>query len=133
MSDYPTWDQKFHYLSAAETAMAQVRADVTDDTTNVWQSIDVVIAELHKLRSAAGTEQITRHKAMVARMEAEEAARAARPAEPTPEIVQEARQLAEQGFPVSARLLLREHTSMSIAAAAEFVESLSGTREGVSS
>lgn len=133
MTAYPTWDQKFHYLSAAETAIAQVRADVTADDTNVWQSIDVVIAQLHKLREAAGSEQMRQHTAMVARMESEEASRAARPAGPTPEIVQEARRLAEQGYPASARLLLREHTSMSIAAAAEYVESLTATSQAVTS
>lgn len=130
--DYPTWDQRDSYLAEATAAMAKVAADVAADTTNVWQSIDETIAALHKLRNAAGTEQVHRHDAMVARMEAEEAERAARPAEPSPEVVAKVRQLVELGCPVMARLELRDHTSMSMAARTEFVENLAGTREGAS-
>jgi hypothetical protein len=63
MSTYPTWDRKAEYLGAAEHAMEQVAADVAADTTNVWQSIDIVIDELHKLRAAAGSECIARQDA----------------------------------------------------------------------
>lgn len=131
MSTYPTWDQRDTYLAEAQAAMEKVAADVAADTTNVWQSIDETLAALHKLRNAAGTEQVHRHDAMVARMEAEEAERAARPAEPSPEVVAKVRQLVELGCPVMARLELRDHTSMSMAARIAFVENLAGTREGV--
>lgn len=131
MSDYPSWDRKREYLAEAQAAMGRVAADVDADTTNVWQSIDSVIAELHKLRSAASSEQRTRYDAMVARMEAEDAARRARPAEPTPEVVSKVRQLVELGIPISARLELRQHTSMSPAEATAFVDALAGSREGV--
>lgn len=87
--DYPTWAQKNSYLADALVAMNQVSADVEADTTNVWKSIDLTITALHLLREAAGSEQMSRHAAMVARMEAEEAARLARPTDPTPEVVAE--------------------------------------------
>jgi hypothetical protein len=135
MSTYPTWDQRATYLSDAQTAMAKVAVDVAADTTNVWQSIDETIAALHLLRQAAGSEQMRRHDAMVARMEAEEAERAARPAEPSPEVVAKAQQMVDLGHPVLARLELWNHTSMSLAARTAFVENLTkraGTREGVS-
>lgn len=128
--DFPTWAQKQTYLAEATAGMDKVRADVAADTTNVWQSIDETIAALHKLRNAAGAEQMKRHDEMVARMEAEEAARLARPADPTPEVVAEVQKWVDLGFPVSARLTLRDHTSMSLAAATEYVEGLSGSREG---
>lgn len=132
MSTYPTWDQRDTYLTDAQAAMAKVTVDVAADTTNVWQSIDETITALHKLRNAAGSEQVHRHDAMVARMEAEEAERAARPAEPSPEVVAKVRQLVEFGCPVMARLELRDHTSMSMADRIAFVENLAGTREGAS-
>jgi hypothetical protein len=133
MSDYPTWDRRDTYLADAQTAMKQVAADVAADTTNVWQAIDKTLAALHQLRNATGVEQRQRHDAMVARMEAEEAERAARPAEPSPDVVDKVRQLVELGYHAMARLELREHTSMSMAARTAFVENLAGTREGVSS
>lgn len=126
MSDYPTWDQRFAYLLTAEAGLAKVRADVDAADTNMWMAIDVTIAELHKLRNAAGSEQRRSHDAMVARMEAEEAARLARPAEPTPEVLAEAQKLAGLGHPEAARLTLHLHSSMSLAAAAEVVEALTG-------
>lgn len=129
--NYPTWDQRDAYLAQAEAGMDKVRADLAVDTTNVWQSIDATITALHELRNAAGSEQRKRHDAMVARMEAEAAARAARPADPSPEVVEKAREWIARGYPVLARCALRDHTSMSDAAISEFVERLAGSREEV--
>lgn len=124
MSAYPTWDDKAEYLAAAQVAMLQVAADVDSDTTNVWQSIDTVIAELHKLRSAASSEQRVRHDAMVARMEAEDAARRARPDEPEAAVLAEARQMVDVGQLAMARLTLMRHTSMTLDQAREYVDKL---------
>jgi hypothetical protein len=130
MTAYPTWDQRDTYLAAARDAIDQVAADVADANTNVWVAIDEAIAQLHKLRSAAGSEHIRRHSEMVARMEAEDAARRARPAQPSDEVVEEARKLAEIGHPVLARLAVMNASSMTRGEAATFVASLSGSREG---
>ena len=131
MSAYPTWDDKVEYLAAAQVAMLQVAADVEADTTNVWQSIDIVIAELHKLRSAAASEQRVRHDAMVARMEAEDAARRARPAEPSAEVTAEVRHLIGLDQPALARLTLMRTTSMTLEQAREYTARLSRPAEGV--
>jgi hypothetical protein len=130
MTDYPTWEQRDTYLAAARDAMDQVAADVSDESTNVWIAIDEAIAQLHKLRSAAGSEHIRRHKEMVARMEAEDASRRARPDTPPDEVVEEARKLAAIGQPVLARLAVMQASSMTRDKAAAFVADLD--RSGVS-
>ncbi len=131
MSAYPTWDDKAEYLAAAQVAMLQVAADVGADATNVWQSIDIVIAELHKLRSAAGSEQRARYDAMVARMEAEDAARRARPDEPDAGLIAAATQMVALGQLSMARLMLMRHTSMKLDQAREYVDELVRAAEGV--
>lgn len=131
MNAYPTWDEKAEYLAAAQVAMLQVAADVDADTTNVWQSIDAAVAELHKLRSAASSEQRVRHDAMVARMEAEDAARRARPDEPDAAVLADVQQMIALDQLAMARLLLMRHTSMKSDQARKYVDVLAGATEGV--
>jgi hypothetical protein len=125
MRTYPIWNHAPEYEVAAIEAVEQMRDAITaNEPGKVVDHIDAALKALHQLRQAAVAEHHDRLTALLERAAAESAKRAARPAEPSPAVVEAARELAARGMPVGAIGVLRDNTSMTLVAAREYVEGL---------
>jgi len=134
MSPDPTWSEAATYLAAAAEHFEQLQTEVpADQPALAVREIDAILAALHKLREASVSENRRRSDELMARLDAEEAERLTRPAEPSAEILAEVLRLVRDGMRATPVSLLKQHTSMRLGEAIEYVNNLRATsREEVS-
>lgn len=132
--DYPAWDRAVNYEIAAVEAVEQMRTAITDNQLGaIVDRIDDALKALHQLRQAAVSENRRQQDALMARLDAEDAARKARPAVPPAEVAEQVREMVADRLRAMPVKVLREHTGMTLAEAVAYVDELAGTREGVTS